>query len=233
MADYISTSINRNPLTWAFFTFPHSGVVTREGFLECIESKFPLCFYLVARESHKDGSPHLHALVKFITPVSKAKILSRLKDYYPLDNKRIDVGRIKKKSSPYSAHQYLLKEDTCPITYGPVPVRNDPCRTRFAKLARDRGFNSIEEWTESYETERKRTDVFDTEILQCIFNIEQYSSFYNIEIPWHDRELIRKFKLNWTTKYYTGLTIDAKDRNDKLHVQHFINRYKSSGFKLL
>lgn len=229
MASYISKSVNRNPLQWCFLTFPQCGTVTKSDFRNIMDPLGPYDFECYAQETHEDGNFHLHALVKFTNKITKSKILNHIKKTYPDDYKRIDVGRIVKNSSPWHAHQYILKEDPSPLHYGTAPERNDPNRTRFAKLARDLGFESIEALSQHVEERRRRISDLDGKILQCIANIEAYRCDYQLDITWQHAELIRKFSRNYTIEF-SG--IDPDDENDKLQITSFIKSYFEPKYNL-
>lgn len=222
MASYISESVNRNPLQWCFFTFPQCGTVTKSDFRNSLDPLGPYDFECYVQETHEDGNFHLHALVKFTTKITKSKILAHMKKTYPDDYKRHDFGRIKKNSSPWHAYQYLLKEDPSPLHYGTAPERNDPNRTRFAKLARDLGFESIEALSQHVEERRRRINEIDGKLLQCLANIEAYRCHYPLSLTWQHSEILRKFSKNFTLEF-SG--IDPNDENDKLHITSFIKSY--------
>lgn len=217
MSDYISTSVNRNPLQWCFLTFPQSGSVTKQDFCDRMDPLGPYEFHCYVQETHQDGQPHLHALVKFRKKITKSKILAHLKKTFPNDYKRIDAGRIKRASSPWHAHQYLLKEDPDPITYGNCPEPNNPNRTRVAKLARDLGFESIEALSQHVRTRNQRIDELDSQISQCIYNLEthDYKSVYD----WKDAELVRRFSKMHTIRF-SGI-----DEDDDDTLQNFISKF--------
>ncbi|AXH75189.1 MAG: Rep catalytic domain protein [Circoviridae sp.] len=104
---------NRNPVKQVFITFPKSHVDKnefRDSFLI-----FKPSFYKVVEEKHKDGTPHLHAIVKFTNPYSCPHLLKHYKSYYPEHWKRIDIKPVR---SITHALEYLSKEDTCPLTTG-------------------------------------------------------------------------------------------------------------------
>jgi len=104
---------NRNPVKQLFITFPHSTVdkvVFRDQLL-----RFEPSYYKIAEEKHKDGTPHLHAVVKFKNKYSKAYVLKYFKELYPEDYKRIDVCPVR---SITKSVEYLSKEDLSPLESG-------------------------------------------------------------------------------------------------------------------
>jgi len=46
-----------------FLTYPHC-TVSKEEALAHFESHFKVAEYVIAREEHKDGTPHLHVFLK-------------------------------------------------------------------------------------------------------------------------------------------------------------------------
>jgi len=104
---------NRNPVKQVFITFPKSTVdkiTFRDIFL-----KFTPVYYKVVEEKHKDGTPHLHAVIKFKDKFSCSHILKHCKAHFPDDWKRIDIKPVR---SIRHALDYLSKEDTSPCTSG-------------------------------------------------------------------------------------------------------------------
>lgn len=131
---------NRNPVKQLFITFPKSIVDKcefRDGLL-----RFEPDYYKVCEEKHKDGTPHLHAVVRFKNKYSKAYVLKYFKELYPDDYKRIDVQAVR---SIKKSLEYLSKEDPNPLESGTfVPSRGNTkermCRqhyNEFRKLGVD------------------------------------------------------------------------------------------------
>lgn len=203
MSDYISTSANRNPMNWCFLTFPQSQQVTKDMFLESMSPLGPFTFTCVARETHEDGSPHLHALVRFVDAKSKSKVLRFFRQRYPDDYQRIDVGRIKRQSSPYHAYVYLTKEDPEPLICGEPPVNSDPFRARLNRIARDLGYSDLEALQLSVEQRRERINKLDRQLLQCIANIENLNCQLDepLELTWKEQEIIDLFSKNFTVEF--------------------------------
>lgn len=110
-----STKPNRNPIKQWFFTFPKSNI-TKEDFASAIEDLRQPDYYKVALEHHADGSPHLHAVVKFTTGVSKTNLLKKIRYQFPDDYKRIDIQPVR---SIQKSIEYISKED-------PQPIENRP-----------------------------------------------------------------------------------------------------------
>lgn len=129
---------NRNPVKQLFITFPHSNVDKvqfRDDLL-----RFEPDYYNVCEEKHKDGSPHLHAIVRFKNKYSKAFVLKYFKEKYPDDYKRIDIKPVR---SIKNAIQYLSKEDTTPLISGEFTSNRNPTKNQHNKFARDLGYTNV------------------------------------------------------------------------------------------
>lgn len=224
MSSYISTSANRNPMNWCFLTFPQSQQVSKEMFLESMTPLGPFTFTCVARETHEDGSPHLHALVRFVNALSKSKVIKFFKETYPDDYKRIDVGRIKRQSSPYHAYVYLTKEDPEPLICGDPPVHNDPFRARLDRFARDLGHSNLEALQLYVDRRRERINKLDRDILQCIANIEAVNLQLDVplELTWQEENIIHLFSKNFTVEF-SGI---LQNENHNVQCTNLINKYK-------
>lgn len=96
---------NRNPIkTWEI-TFPKSGSVSRESFV----NSFPPCVgYICALECHKDGSAHLHLGLKLKKPLSHSKLKDWIESTWPNDWKRIHFTPIRNWGN---WEDYCKKED--------------------------------------------------------------------------------------------------------------------------
>lgn len=131
---------NRNPVKQVFITFPKSNIDkhTLRDFL----LQFNPEYYKVVQETHEDGSPHLHAVVKFKNKYSSKHIINKFKDDYPDDYKRFDV---KPTRSIKNAIAYLSKEDPNPLTTGEYKDGRDPHANWRNKFARDLGYSSVED----------------------------------------------------------------------------------------
>lgn len=100
-------SQNRNPCFKFFVTFPQCGGVTKLKFLTiCQELK--LKYYIICKELHKCGNPHLHITLWLSHKMSKPKLLKFYKSKFPNDFKRIQVAPVR---SFTHAVAYCKKED--------------------------------------------------------------------------------------------------------------------------
>lgn len=98
---------NRNPLQKWFITFPKSGSVEKTDFLKILE-ELSLTYYIICKETHLDGTPHLHAVIWLKDKLSKSKVLKFFKEKYPDSNKRIHVKSVRNLSASI---EYCKKED--------------------------------------------------------------------------------------------------------------------------
>lgn len=134
---------NRNPVKQLFITFPKSNVDKVE-FRDAL-LRFEPSYYKVCEEKHKDGTPHLHAVVKFKNKYSKAYVLKYFKEIYPTDYKRIDVKPVR---SIKNAIAYLSKEDESPLESGPFQDSRNPQRNSLNKFVHELGFSDIADCAE-------------------------------------------------------------------------------------
>lgn len=129
--------VNRNPVKQVFITLPHSHIDkhTLRDFL----LQFNPEFYKVSEEHHKDGTPHLHAVVKFKNKYSCTHIVKKFKDEYPNEYKRFDVKPVR---SIKHSIRYISKEDPDPLTNGPFVESRNPNRNNLESVAHSFGHSS-------------------------------------------------------------------------------------------
>ena len=101
----------RNPIKQWFYTFPQT-TVTKTEFRDKLDEIHTMKYYKIVQETHENGGKHLHAVVVCKKPISKSKILKKIKLIYPNDYKRLDVQPVR---SINDSLTYLSKEDTCPL----------------------------------------------------------------------------------------------------------------------
>jgi len=77
------------------------------------------------QENHEDNGIHYHVACIVKYPITKAKMLSFMKGYFPLDYKRIDVQAMQ---SINSAIEYLQKESLVFYEHGSRPVVKSQAR---------------------------------------------------------------------------------------------------------
>lgn len=106
---------NRHKIKQWFLTFPKSGDITKQEFINSLTefgcSEFAKC----VEETHKDGTKHLHAIYKFQDGVTKTSLLNYFRSEFPNDWKRIHVEPVR---SMLKAQKYIDKEDPSPYVVG-------------------------------------------------------------------------------------------------------------------
>ncbi len=118
--EIISSKTNRNPVKNFFITIPKSLKLTKTD----LQSRLPPYDYvLICQELHKDGEPHLHALVSLKKKLSKSKMLHYLQKKLPEFSRRLDVGVVK---SLRNSIDYVKKEDPDVLEDGAVKLPNKP-----------------------------------------------------------------------------------------------------------
>lgn len=121
--------MNRNPVKNWSITFPQSGEVEREEFVDT----FPPCTKAIcSMERHEDGNPHLHLGIALKKPLTKAKLLKWIQAKYPDDYKRIDVQATR---SIECWSDYISKED--PDAYRVEIMDKDRIDRMFRKTLED------------------------------------------------------------------------------------------------
>lgn len=189
-------SKNRNPCSQFFVTFPHS-TVDKIQFRD-VFSPDQVNWYMIAEEKHKDGSPHLHAIIKMKSKISKSKMLKIYKEKYPTDYKRIDVGPVR---SIKNAIKYLGKEDQSPLVSGPYREARNPTKNFLTKFVKENyGFSTLEEFYEDLEKENIQRDnmeqlLWKTQIRKLKINPDGYYNFVD-NLEFQKRKKWKKFLSN-------------------------------------
>jgi len=144
---------NRNPVKQFFITFPKSQI-DKLSFRDCL-LRFDPDYYKIAEEHHKDGTPHLHAVMRTKNSYTKKFLIDHFKTIYPEDYKRIDVETVR---SIKQALKYLSKEDVSPLESGEFTETRTPSqnvalsiRNRFAQ---EQGYESFQAFL-NYHQERQ------------------------------------------------------------------------------
>lgn len=127
---------NRNPVKQLFITFPHS-TVDKQEFRDML-LRFEPDYYKICEEKHKDGSPHLHAVIRFKNKYSQSFIIKYFKEVLPDDYKRIDVKPVR---SIKNSIAYVSKEDENPLESGSYSSNRNPQRNQLDKFARELGYS--------------------------------------------------------------------------------------------
>lgn len=168
---------NRNPIKQVFITLPHSHIdkSTLRDFL----LQFSPEYYKVCEEKHKDGTPHLHAVVKFVNKYSCAHIIKQFKNVYPDDYKRLDVKPVR---SIKRSIEYLSKEDSEPLTNGEFVESRNPTRNalylqkeQFALVAGYPNYDSL------LRSERETEELHDKAMSMILEEIQQYHGLLDVK----------------------------------------------------
>lgn len=108
---------NRNKVkNWAI-TFPQSGDVSRQGFVDSM----PLAdAYVCVMETHIEGGVHLHLGITLKHGLSKSNLLKWVKNKWENDYKRIDIQAVR---SIRQWTEYIMKEDPEPLVLEKVISR--------------------------------------------------------------------------------------------------------------
>lgn len=112
---------NRNPVKQLFITFPKSNIDKSE--FRDLLLRFEPDYYKICEEKHQDGTPHLHAVIRFKNKYSKAIVLKYFENKLPLDYRRIDIQPVR---SIKKALLYLSKEDSEPLESGEFIENRNP-----------------------------------------------------------------------------------------------------------
>jgi len=142
----------RDPKVHWFLTYPQNGATIAE-LLSALSSTLSIDQYLIARELHKDGQPHLHAYLKLKDGVtlkdapSVFSVLEKSGNYQPCRSCK-NVIKYCNKGSDFEASfdidQYLKKKGK---------VTSETLRTKTALEALDEGLIGINS-IRSYEHAR-------------------------------------------------------------------------------
>lgn len=145
-------SKNRNPVKQFFITFPRSEQFTKEMFLETMQ-RFKPDYWKISKETHEDGSPHLHGIFRTTNKFSKAFILKYFKKEFPNDYKRIHVGIVR---SIKHCLIYIDKEDLEPLTSGEYIDGRSPKRSAVAHWCRQWGYKTYDEMKEEQKSQQDK-----------------------------------------------------------------------------
>lgn len=147
---------NYNPIKQMFFTFPHSNV-SKVEFLNALLLPLKPEYYKVVEETHKDGTPHLHAVVKWKNGYTKGWMIKKIHKIYP-DPKIHDSIKVEACRSIKNCVAYTDKEDPDPLESGPF---NDT-RGNAGKLLKQKqqfaqslGFTSYQQYEDHHQTEEE------------------------------------------------------------------------------
>ena len=149
---------NRNKIKQWFLTYPQWKNESKLDIRDNLISSYSINYYKICKETHEDGNPHFHAVIRLRESMSKSQILKRFKDIYPNDYKRIDVKPVR---SIKHSLQYLSKEDTAPLeSVGGFVSNRNPKNSILTTFVRQLGYASLSDFKEQYGIEsmlRKRS----------------------------------------------------------------------------
>lgn len=167
---------NRNPVKQFFITFPKSNV-DKVTFRDTI-LRFGPDYYKVVEEKHKDGTPHLHCVLRTKNSYTKKFILTYLKEKFPDDYKRIDVEPVR---SIKHALNYLSKEDTSPLVSGEYEERRNPKKSWQTTFARELGYKSVEDLIDTYKKDSEELQLLRKEIMEL--KVWYFQNYNDVSIP--------------------------------------------------
>lgn len=195
---------NRNPVKQLFITYPQSKELTKAEFGESLMPLDPT-YYEIAEEAHKDGSPHLHAVVQLKVPLSIPKILKHFCKVYPFDFKRIDV---KPPRSLKHAIVYIRKEDKNTLKYGILKV---PKKKASAYEIRRRALYQNQHYTTT-------SDHYQKEMLHDLRE-KHYLRYGGIH-EFHNWTLMEHYDFNRATFLARSPEEKAKEAMEALQLEH-------------
>lgn len=171
---------NRNKLKQWFFTFPKWISQDKHTVRDILIANMDIDYYKVAKESHEDGTPHFHAVIRLRKPLSKAQLLKKFKEIYPNDNKRIHVKPVR---SIKHSLQYLSKEDTTPLeSDGGFKSNRNPKSAILTSFVRQLGYTSIDDFEERYiKCEKPLLDELESQMLECNYQFQMAKALDKLE----------------------------------------------------
>lgn len=175
---------NRNPVKQMFITYPKS-TCDKQEFRDKL-LKFEPDYYKIVEEKHKDGTPHLHAVIRFKNKYSKAHMLKYFKEVYPNDYKRIDVEAVR---SIKNAIKYLSKEDTEPLESGEYKDGRNPEQANRTRFARECGYNNVEDMLSDYKKKLDYREKIKPLVHERMLEIAKYG---NVLLTYETKKIIEK-----------------------------------------
>jgi len=171
---------NRNKIKQWFFTYPQWINETKLDVRDKILSSYNIDYYKICKETHQDGNPHFHAVIRMRESISKSQIIKKFKDIYPNDYKRIDVKPVR---SIKHSLQYLSKEDTTPLeSAGGFVSKRNPRNSILTTFVRSLGYNSLADFYEQYPIESTLYNRLESDMLR--YNAEFESLLQRQELTW-------------------------------------------------
>ena len=156
---------NRNKIKQWFLTYPQWKNESKLDIRDNLISSYSINYYKICKETHEDGNPHFHAVIRLRESMSKSQILKRFKDIYPNDYKRIDVKPVR---SIKHSLQYLSKEDTAPLeSAGGFVSNRNPKNSILTTFVRQLGYSSLSDFKEQYGIESMLRKRLEKDMFEC------------------------------------------------------------------
>jgi len=180
--------MNRNPVKHVFLTWPKTPI-TKDDLLKVLLDQFELKYACVVVEPHKDGTPHLHALIQFSNSYSCPRVIKKFKPLYPNNWKSIHVRPVKNwnNSLAYLTEPNSEKTvDNNPLIWGDYrAVPKLKAATKFARSEKSRLLHDpqfVGPWSSCLAAELKRYS--DSVIPNRKFNnLEEVYVFFHEYLP--------------------------------------------------
>jgi len=156
---------NRNKIKQWFITYPQWLKQSKIDIRDSLLLSYSIDYYKICKETHEDGNPHFHAVIRLRESMSKSQIIKRFKDLYPNDYKRIDVKPVR---SIKHSLQYLSKEDTTPLeSAGGFVSKRNLKNSILTNFVRQLGYDSLSAFNEQYGLESMLRRQLESDMLKC------------------------------------------------------------------
>jgi hypothetical protein len=176
---------NRNKIKQWFITYPQWLKETKIDVRDKLISSYSIDYYKICKETHEDGNPHFHAVIRLREPMSKSQIIKRFKEIYINEYKRIDVKPVR---SIKHSLQYLSKEDTTPLeSAGGFVSKRNPKNSILTTFVRQLGYASLSDFNEQYGIESMLRRQLETDMLKCN---AQFELLLTKELSWPELSMI-------------------------------------------
>ena len=218
---------NRNKIKQWFLTYPQWKHEDKHSVRDNLIANFDIDYYKVCKETHEDGNPHYHAVIRLRKPMSKSQILKKFKDIYPDNNKRIDVKPVR---SIKHSLQYLSKEDITPLeSCGGFKSNRNTKNSILTSFVRQLGYSNLADFENRYiNTEKPLLELLQHNLLECNYLYELALAHDKIE--WSDICMIPE--VNRFLKIHREIS-NIYIQHGKDDMTFFINFYKNNLAPLL
>lgn len=133
-----TTRTNKAIKSW-FLTYPQSRETTMEQFRDCFKNVYAMKYCRVVKELHKDGNPHLHAVIIFEKAHTLSALKARAKKHFPGEDERIQYKTLRSKTR--EDFEIYFEKQIDGIEEGKFELRDDT--KRLLKIQ-----NEIRKWDE-------------------------------------------------------------------------------------